>query len=68
MVGKLGEFDNDFEEVVQCAEDDFHSLMFCAVDDLDKLESLRSHFAPAYLSNQSSSIRSPDSQSTWSCH
>ena len=58
MVGKLGIFDNNFEEVVTWAANDFNSLMFCAVDDLDKLESLRSQFVPAYLSNQSLSIRS----------
>ena len=49
-------FDNNLEEVVTWAENDFSSLIFCAVDDLDKLESLRSQFAPAHLSNQSMSI------------
>ena len=58
MVGNLGILDNNFEEVVKWADDDFNNLMFCAVDDLDKLESLRSWFAPAYLSNQSVSLPS----------
>ena len=56
MVGKLGMFDNNVEEVVIWTDNDFNSLMFCAVDDIDKLESLRSRFAPAHLSNQSMPI------------
>lgn len=55
-MGELGKFNNNFEKVVSWPEKDFNSLMFCAVDDPDKLESIRTHFAPAHVLNQGMSI------------
>ena len=52
----MGKFNNNSEKVVSWPEKDFNSLMFCAVDDFDKLESIRTHFAPGHLLNRGMSI------------
>lgn len=39
-------FGNDFEEVVPWPKQDDNNSEFCDMDDLNKLESLRTYFAP----------------------
>ncbi|KAH8743652.1 hypothetical protein BGZ57DRAFT_779192 [Hyaloscypha finlandica] len=51
-------FGNDVEHVVSCSGKDFNSILFCDINDLDQLGSLRTHFAPTYLWNQSIFISS----------
>ena len=60
MVGELEKFNNKLEEVVSWPDKDLNSLIFVAVNDFDKLESLRTHFAPSQLRIQGVFV-SPDS-------
>ena len=51
VVGELGKFNNDFEDVVLWQDTNFRTIMSCKVDEISHLKSLRTHFAPAKMWN-----------------
>ena len=51
VIGELGKFNNDFENVVLWQDTNFKTIMSCKVDKIGHLESLRTHFAPVRMWN-----------------